>query len=525
MGKDTTIWVKPENQPWQALGVETARGIWAEDVQLTADTGGPSAAQFTLHRDSRRRWPDLAALTPVEVEVAGVRVWAGELKDTPSGSQAISVNCQGPQADLDKDLIRRSYIHNKLTDYKDQRTFLAADLTTFGQSATVNATNGAVLLGWAKGAQVNASQRASVVLDLGLDCSAKKVVIDYEGLVANASHRLFVMLADREVGTGLLVGQYDQSSPAANNTSGQLAVGSTGGRRYVHIWSEYTATGTLSADAMFRIKGVRAFAETSYESGNASILKASTVLRDALTRATTQVVLDFSQISTTSFSIPALAPDGPQTARALCSAVNAYHNWLFKITEQRMPVFSPLPTVPLIKAGAGVSFEPEDSSAGSAEEIYDKVLVSWDTPEGVKGQLTRTSTTSVVARRGQHNAKELQVQSVLPSDGVAAQQIGDTWLAAHITTPFKGSATITGPLEHILTGGRVEPERLLLLTGELILFDGMIDPDTADVGRSGRISQVTYTPADDVAKVTIDDSRSDVDALLARLAAVTGAGS
>jgi len=135
-----------------------------------------------------------------------------------------------------------------------------------------------------------------------------------------------------------------------------------------------------------------------------------------------------------------------------------------------------------------------------------------------------TATPTIVDRRNFQRTKILQVSSPLPNDGIAAAQLGDTFLSGHMTTPFKGSATLTGDgsVRHILTGRGVGCERLLLLTGELLRFSDRPDPDTGAHGRDGRIAQVTYTPADDKAVVAIDNQRSSFEALLSRLAVVSG---
>lgn len=49
-------------------------------------------------------------------------------------------------------------------------------------------------------------------------------------------------------------------------------------------------------------------------------------------------------------------------------------------------------------------------------------------------------------------------------------------------------------------------------------------PDTGDHGRDGRIASVKYDPAADQATVTIDNTRAIYEALVARLAVVTGSG-
>lgn len=131
---------------------------------------------------------------------------------------------------------------------------------------------------------------------------------------------------------------------------------------------------------------------------------------------------------------------------------------------------------------------------------------------------------TLVDRRGFRRTQILPVQSSL--DSALGNQIGDTWLAAHKTTPLKGSVQVTGDksCREITTGASIPPERLLTMTGELLRLSHRVDPDTGGQGRDGRIAEVTYTPALDQATVAIDSTRTNVQALLARLAIVVGQG-
>lgn len=150
-------------------------------------------------------------------------------------------------------------------------------------------------------------------------------------------------------------------------------------------------------------------------------------------------------------------------------------------------------------------------SGGGSETVYFDTLI------------IRRLVASLVDRRDFARTQQLQVGSVLPSDEVAAAAIGDTWLTQHVSTPFRGTLTATGPqaIRDRLTGLPVSPAQLLSETGELIHFSDRIDPDTGGMGRNGRIASVSYNPATDVATVALDNNRADFDALMARLA-ITG---
>jgi hypothetical protein len=134
------------------------------------------------------------------------------------------------------------------------------------------------------------------------------------------------------------------------------------------------------------------------------------------------------------------------------------------------------------------------------------------------------ATPTLVDRRGFRRTHVLPVQAALTTE--LGQQIGDVWLAAHKTTPLRGTVKVTGDsaVRHILTGQSIPPSQLLLRTGDMLRLSHRVDPDTGGQGRDGRIAEVTWRPADDAADVALDNARTSVDALLERLAVVVGQG-
>lgn len=124
-------------------------------------------------------------------------------------------------------------------------------------------------------------------------------------------------------------------------------------------------------------------------------------------------------------------------------------------------------------------------------------------------------------RRDFLRAFQLSVNTMLPSDGVLAAAIGDAWLANHVTTTFKGDVTVSGAdsVRDRLSGQPVPLYQLLADTDELLYFSDRIDPDTGAMGRTARITSVTYTPLDDKAVITLDNTRTDFETLLTRLGA------
>lgn len=84
----------------------------------------------------------------------------------------------------------------------------------------------------------------------------------------------------------------------------------------------------------------------------------------------------------------------------------------------------------------------------------------------------------------------------------------------------------TGPdaIRDRLNGAATPAAHLLRETGELIHVSDRVNPDTGALGRDGRITQVTWQQATDQATIALDNTRSNFDNLLARLAVVQGAG-
>ena len=131
---------------------------------------------------------------------------------------------------------------------------------------------------------------------------------------------------------------------------------------------------------------------------------------------------------------------------------------------------------------------------------------------------------TVVDRRGFSRGKELQVNSTLPSDGVLAAAIGDTWLRNHANSPFKGACTLTGPeaVRGRQSGQPVPAARLLRETGQLIHFSDRVDPVSGANGVNGRITEVRWSAESDTAEVTLDNSRMNFEVLLSRIAVAQG---
>lgn len=691
---ESVVRVQALDGAWETVGADRQAGVWPEGLELSADGWGGKSCTFDLRRDPAAVWPDISAFTPVEVDVEGQLAWSGRVSETPSRDgtdRVMSVVCEGWQHHLDDDLVDAMWVQDGTTGFVDQRSRPNADLGSitggFPAVATTQVGDGQIVISWPKDTSVVQNTGVGVVLDLGPNRRAKRAVVTWSSVGTDTNTTLFCRGTPDGRPTIWTPDYADAFTstivPGPTTSSGNFGSGS--GYRFVHLFlyrTGVTATATGN-DLWAKISSVRLFTDAAFESGGASVLKASRVVTDVLDAATPLLSSDRSGVTATAFNMPEYAPDGPRTPREHVAAVNAFHGWLAKVDPDRRMIFGALPSRPRFTVGDWSAVELQDAAGNSGQDIYNRVLVTGQDPAGQPVSVVRDSggltlvestqsdltisnpsfdtnttgwtgvslsrtttagefdsgpaggkvtalangfypqyitcsgtakrgTTYVVRARVKYDvgtvqtglvnvsvwtsggsginvvketqwtssagwinaelvwtpsrdiatpnvqfeffgpangnflfdtititkrgnslpdrrkfvrSKQLQVSPTLPSDGVAAATLGDAWLAGHATTPFRGSLNITGPdaIRDRTSGQPVPPHQLLRDTGELIHLSDRVNPDTGGIGRDARITSVTYRPESETATVALDNTRSDLDALLSRLAVVQGA--
>lgn len=397
---DLEIKVQALDGTWETLGVDRYPGIVPEAFTATANERGPDTCAFVLRRPTDQEHPDLSAFTPCEVYVGGALVWEGRIRETPTqeGADAqINVSGVGWQAQLDDDQYERMYVQADMTAWKDGRSFLTADLTLLKAAPQVNVDGGGITILWPQGTASsvgNPSQMACATLDLGPDpgCWAKRVVATLapQALAGNWTVTLRGHDTPEGVISTTIPGTEDAWS-AVNPGAGTVAGTFTAQHRYVSLLIFYSVAvaGTSAADQGIKATALTVFSDTAYETGNASALKASQVITDGLDRACPLLSADRSLVQATTFSIPDFTPDGPHTVRDNWDAVNAFHRWRGRIVAGRRPEFSPQPNAPVVKVGDWPGARFTDASAGSGEEIYNRVVVTGTKPDGTPLRVER----------------------------------------------------------------------------------------------------------------------------------------
>lgn len=390
-----TIRVQALDGSWEEIGGSNrARGIWPEGVGLTANEWGSDTARFILRRDPGVVFPDLTAFTPVEVEVAGVVCWAGFIWETPAvegADRQIGVECRGYAYHLDDDVFQRVWVHAKLTDWKDHRSDLAADLTIFKTSGSVEVGTGGIVIGWPKGAQADNGQHVGVTLDLGPDSTAKRVVVETEAVTPSAAFTFRVRGHDQPSAN---LNPVEDIVTVAHNTMTTTAEFRAAtfatAHRYLTVFMHRTdaASGATANDHLVRLRSIKVFRDPAFEAANASVLRISTVVKDALTFAP---LLDQAtdEIDATSFDVPDFALSEDRTPREVIDAGNALHRWRARVKPSRKLAFGPQPTVPLLRVGEWAGVEFKDASRNSGQEIYNRALVTGQGPDGNPLKLSR----------------------------------------------------------------------------------------------------------------------------------------
>lgn len=530
---DISIKAEVLNGTWQTYGTETAIEVLPESENHSWNEWGCDKASFVLRRNPWAAWPDLREFTPVEIEIGGVIVWEGRINGTlwKAGSeQQISVQCEGWQYHLDDDLYKRTYVHSTLTDWRDARTYPTAPLAVLPASGSVQSEAGIVTVGLPKGTTIATGTAAAVILDLGQENAGVTFAMAFENAGATSGYEFFVtgLSLPSEIMSGgenlLLLNPESATSP-------QVATWAKGWR-YVAI-GLYRSGGevTEAADRLVKITAASAFTETAYEGGSEanawSVLRASTVIEDALARGTQLLSSDLSQINPFAgtsqpsleddFDILALVMANQKSPREMIEVVNAFHNWVTRIDLSRRMVFEPLPSEPELEFGSWSGEEVNDSSAGEGSEIFDRVIAEGTSASDEPLDVESTGTANIVAERGFHRAKAIAVANAMTT-GVG-ERLAQVYREAHEETPFAGSVVVTpGSLRKVIGGQPVHPSLLARYTMQQLRISHMIDPNTGGVGRDGRMVSGSYTHATQSAEISLNARTENFDALLERLA-------
>lgn len=528
---------------WEQLGATRYPGVNPAAVSPGWDGWGPAALSFAIARDPSTPHPDLAGGTPVEyfpIKGGDEPAWGGYIHDTPAGPDGLTVNCRGHSFLLDDDPYNRVYVHEALGDWKAAYTY-DVPLGESRPQYMVNAGDGVITLGAGQGTVWSGVSSAGTVLDLGPDPAnwCKRIAFNVQrggsgaagfDLYCRGSNGFSGLSGHANSGGG---GTWNDLNNApvfgggsANTITaaagGQQVVGSFDSpRRYVHIFLYRATTLTLAGDELYRLLGIRVFTQAAYESGGASILKASDILKYALTRAA-GVDQDTSEILATVTNIPAFGRIGEErTARVEAELANSYHRWVLRFNARGRLQFRNRWARATLEANTrrpGIDWT--DATVSSIEDVYNKVVVKGRSGSGVELRVQRLSADvgirNVLDRRGRVRSKTIDVP--VPTSTGAMQAIADAWLLRYARTPMKGTLVSQGrALRDLPTSKGIPAAYAGTRVGELAMLSNLDDLDTGERGRVAITVGAAYDEGEDKATLAVDNTRDDIDAVFARM--------
>jgi hypothetical protein len=523
------IRVQVDSGVWETLGVDRDHGAYPEAITPTYNAHGPDGLTFNIARDGNLQQSDLDAFTPIEwlPDGAGEPAWEGYITDGPASADGLTISAVGWQHYIAEDAFSFLYAHQDLTEWQDVRgAGAAANLGTYVTGWTVT-TGGEITINYAGPAPSGSPfTRAAVILDTGQAGGAQGFGIDWildGGLSWNLYGKLYITAADTIAlalaGSG--AGGWQLVGDFATVLSGSGA-GTLNGR-YVVVMAE---TNTIQdAKRAARITGIKIFGATSYEDafGN-SILKASDVVKTIPGRYPL-LNQDLAQIDATTLVLRQVTVDA-QAGATVLDRVNGYHAWRWFIDRQRRLNFHAQPSaaalvVDLARAGADWT----DASATSGLDLYNRVVVTGATGSGQKLEVIRTPLVpNALTRRGRTRTYRLQVAA--PTDATAMAALGDAFLATKSIVPLRGTLTISADnaVRRIGDDAPVPVADLGRYVTELVTLANLIDPTTGALARTATIAGVTINPDEGTAAITVDNTRDNFAALLARMFPVLGQG-
>ena len=397
--KDVVIHIQRYDGAWDILGQTVARGIQPDDVELTVDEHGPKTASFTLRRTRGALWPDVRKYARVLVQVAGLDVWGGRVADTPVRDDAdvsMSVQCEGAQSHLDDDVYERKYVVTDLSAWQDRRQHLDAQLGS-GLICAAGQVNqdGGLVLQFPKDYNATSGDTVAVRLDMGQGCTAARVIFSgrtSNNLNAGSPGVTFTLYSgDASDGTdaSAIYGGYALTTIGATFTD--LAA-NAGGKRYLFAQLGFTSGGTTGADGWIKFTSIQVFADSAYESGNASVLTLDTITGDALDRASVLFDADRTLIEAPGdpFYLPEFSFTEPRTPRQAIEAGNAFEDMQYGV-DHRWRVFlrdRPALSAAEVEIGAWSGSQAEDQ--GDGDEIYSRCIVKASAPDGKPIRAERT---------------------------------------------------------------------------------------------------------------------------------------
>ncbi|MBA2724380.1 MAG: hypothetical protein H0U53_00165 [Actinobacteria bacterium] len=483
---------------------------------LTMNDWGPDGGQFDMPGD-------LDPFTPVEVEIAGTKVWAGETIESLPALNDSQQRLRGGQYQLDDDPFERHWVHTNLKEWSDLKSSFDAQNIPAAMIAPGFALEheNKLIFGWIRGAVATAGYDllAGIYLDFGPDVSdVKQVSFGYTAWSAmpfpwNTLTTLYV----QNMSNGPNTDPVGETVLAENfntlGTTGARTITFAAPRRYVRILLYFEISGatdgfTFAANNLIMLNSIRCFRSTAYASGGASILKANQVVTDGLPFAPglSQSAVDLAVPATALTA--GYAPLELRSLRDHAETVYAPYGHQLSVGPELRLRARTAPTVPLYNVAGDFS----GARGGSGDVIYNRVIATGQDDASRPLRVTRTSAqlgiVTFLDKLVPVRYRTKFISASGPTDLTTLTALADTELRNSSRIKMSTSLSLgIGDITGYLSGEDVHPSRLLTAYGELVILENAIDPDTGDKGRQARVISGSYEADSEVMTLRVDEDR------------------
>jgi hypothetical protein len=392
-----SVELQPRDAGWIQLGTQQdgGHGVMPGSIEYTGDLSEYGCLDASFRLKLNPRWPRhiIEQFTPVVIKDGSNDVWSGRIIAAPSTyaqDAEVLVQCQGWGQHTKDDCTPREWVIRDMSRWQDGSPSVSTtNRARVSQSGSITNAAGGLTLAWAQGSVLVINTGLCITLDMGPNGTAKRVVAP--GWLSNgmtSASMTFMSFAssspdvhdtsDRQAG-------WSVGTPGAGPTN--TAATFTTAKRYVHILLYWTgATVTLAANAELRMPALIVFTDAADESGDASILKASTVISETLDAICPLISPSRAKLVATATSLPNF-PGGPgwRYGNELIDKANEIHGYGFRLTPDPLPVpeYFPLPTDYSFVVGAG-EYTLGEPGAQDGRNVYSRVISEYEDANGVK---------------------------------------------------------------------------------------------------------------------------------------------
>jgi len=467
------------------------RDLWFRETAI----GGFASSAISLDRPLDLQPDEIAHYGRVYIYDGrnGRTVWEGRLEDPGRSAgrdgQVWDLTAMGPSAHAQDQTAPLIYVDTSLSNLvrADNVTPGATD-TVGGDPGAPTGTQEALVLQFPDGLHVTTNSRVVMRYTRLMETGQQLARIDYtwDGGVNDANFDVdAVCRTDGNTGGGEVARTDNLATAGGGSSIREIVTNWTAGRNTVE-WRLIRSAGgaaTIGVDTYwasirnlvvmatrFNADGTERVAAADY---GANTVLAHEVVRDLLGRLLTSYDGANANIDTTSYAITQLAYfDGVTAAQVfedLMRLEPAYRWGAYESNAAGKHRFEwrLWPTVVRYEADVLDGYD----APGSADGLYDSVMVRWRDTKGAVRTTRRTSSVPVLTAAGIPRQAMIDLGDDIGSS-TEATQAGDQYLAEHAYAPNAGRLTVARPVLDLVTGRMVQPWEIK--AGELIRVRGIL---------------------------------------------------